>query len=119
MPNTYGVPVALCGVPKAEPAAAAVALPAAVLPAAGLLDAAAVEPAGLAGLLELPELLELQPTAASARTAKAAAPTGLRCFMLISSLAWCVVFSFFSFWVVAWSGGLFLLVLGQAAVSPR
>src|ERR1700721_733539 len=85
MPNTYGVPVALCGVPKAEPAAAAVALP--VLPAAGLLDAAAVEPAGLAGLLGLPELLELRPRAASGRTAKAAAPTGLRCFMLISSLA--------------------------------
>jgi hypothetical protein len=116
MPNTYGEPVALCGVPNTELAAAAVALPVLpVLPAAGLLDAAAVGPAGLAGLLELPELLELQPTAASARTAMAAAPTGLRCFMLISSLAG-VSFSRFS------RSGLSLgqaVVLGQAAVSPR
>src|SRR3984957_16244655 len=87
MPNTYGEPVALCGVPNTELAAAAVALPVAALPVAGLLDAAGGERAGLAGLLEPPELLELQPTAASARTAMAAAPTGLRCFMLISSLA--------------------------------
>ena len=58
MPNTYGVPVALCGVPSTELAAAAVALPAALADAVldALLDA---------GALELPELL--QPAAVSAK----------------------------------------------------
>src|SRR3984957_8038205 len=97
MPNTYGVPVALCGVPKPEPAAAAVALPADAL-ADALLD-----PLLEAGALELPELLELQPAAVSASTAMAAAPIGLRCFMRISSLL--VV-------VVAWSGGALAEVAG-------
>ena len=77
-------------------AAAAVALPVAALEAAleaapvAVLDDAAVEP---------PELLELQPAAASAMAAMTAAPIGLRCFMGISSL------TRFSGWlslVVAW-----------------
>jgi hypothetical protein len=94
------VPVALCGVPSPEPAAAAVALPAAL--ADVLLDALLE-----AGAVELPELLELQPAAVSASTAMAAAPIGLRCFMRISSLTRCLV------WLVR------CRCLGQAAVSPR
>jgi hypothetical protein len=115
MPNTYGVPVALCGVPNTE-LAAAVALPVAALLDGALLDAAPLVAAAveLAGALELPELLELQPTAASARTAMAAAPTGLRCFMLISSLA---VFWFLCRWCRLCR--LLFVVRGQAAVSPR
>jgi hypothetical protein len=104
MPNTYGVPVALCGVPKAEPAAAAVALPTALADA--FVDALLE-----AGALELPELLELQPAAVSASTAMAAAPIGLRCFMRISSLTRCLV-GLSSLFVV-------LSLPGQAAVSPR
>src|ERR1700722_10938270 len=84
MPNTYGVPVALCGVPNAEPPAAALARPAALADA--LVDALLE-----AGALELPELLELQPAAVSASTAIAAAPIGLRFFMRISSLSRCLV----------------------------
>jgi hypothetical protein len=95
------VPVALCGVPSTE-AAAAVAVP--VAPPDAVLDAvldAVFDP--VAGALELPELLELQPAAVSARTATAAAPIGLRCFMLMLSL------------LVVGSCRL----LAQAAVSPR
>jgi hypothetical protein len=70
IPNTYGVPVALCGVPKTELAAADD-----VLDAAGEL--ALVELAGLVAAVV--ELLELQPAAVSASAARAmaAAPSGL------------------------------------------
>jgi hypothetical protein len=73
IPNTYGVPVALCGVPKTELAAADD-----VLDAAGEL--ALVELVELAGLVAaVVELLELQPAAVSASAARAmaAAPSGL------------------------------------------
>jgi hypothetical protein len=69
IPNTYGVPVALCGVPKAEPLAADDGLAGVVAPL--------VELAGL--LAELVEPLELQPAAVSvsAATAMAATASGL------------------------------------------
>ena len=61
MPNTYGVPVALLGVPKAS----ALALPAADADAAALDEPPAAELLGLLGVLELLE----QPAAVSAAAA--------------------------------------------------
>jgi hypothetical protein len=63
IPKTYGEPVAFLGVPNTELLAAAVVLP----------DD---------GVLELLELLELQPAAVSASTAAAATLSHLRRFIL-------------------------------------
>jgi hypothetical protein len=96
IPKTYGVPVAFFGVPTTElPAAAAVVL----------LDAGALEPVELAGLLEL---LELQAAAVSVSTAAAVTLSNLSGFICAS-----------------FGDGVYLSVRmsrrrpDQAAVSPR